>query len=543
MAGMKPSPIGRTVSTTAILACLAAQNLPYSANAQLFDRVIGRANTTSFSDGVAALSSGDIALIGGIYEPPATDARTAIIRASSSGLPIWALTLNSINSYDFGFRILEIPSTDLIAAMYTAAGDTSLVLARLTSAGAVTWMRRYDGSADLSGVGLRIDTSLSPLRILVAGTLSNGSSSSGHLLRVTGNTGALDFNHIYEPPGDLANTISFSDVAFTSTSDYFVTGAILFKGESSRGSDILVARISRTTGDVVWCKAVGFTYLNQSSETGRGIELTASGKVAVIAQTGDPTPPEGPNFPRSAAHFLFDPNTGDILSVSAIRDVELSPAPLSRLSTGQLVACGTRPFGEFDSRAQMWLLSGTDLSVIWRAEYTGNTPVGTNIGHHAIEHLVPSATPAQGLLLAGQSNNSQFNIGATDTLLIRADLTGNDGCAAIITTPPAIVPEYFASSLTLKRSEATQSLSFTTVQLFSTFTTQSACAPTCVGDLNADGFVDDSDFVIFANAYNILDCADPLMRPGCPADFNGDGFVDDADFVLFVAAYNELVCP
>jgi len=65
----------------------------------------------------------------------------------------------------------------------------------------------------------------------------------------------------------------------------------------------------------------------------------------------------------------------------------------------------------------------------------------------------------------------------------------------------------------------------------------------CLGDLNNDGFVDDADFVLFASAYNLLDCADPSMAPGCPADLNRDGFVDDSDFVIFVGAYNELVCP
>ncbi|MBX3379625.1 MAG: hypothetical protein KF805_05995 [Phycisphaeraceae bacterium] len=65
----------------------------------------------------------------------------------------------------------------------------------------------------------------------------------------------------------------------------------------------------------------------------------------------------------------------------------------------------------------------------------------------------------------------------------------------------------------------------------------------CPADLNADGFVDDADFVIFLSAYNILDCLDPSMPARCPADFNGDSLVDDADFVIFVAAYNDLVCP
>ncbi|MBS0189807.1 MAG: hypothetical protein U0573_13495 [Phycisphaerales bacterium] len=65
----------------------------------------------------------------------------------------------------------------------------------------------------------------------------------------------------------------------------------------------------------------------------------------------------------------------------------------------------------------------------------------------------------------------------------------------------------------------------------------------CPADLNGDSLVEDADFVIFLNAYNILDCADPTMPAACPADFNTDAVVNDADFIIFLAAYNELVCP
>ncbi|MBS0187999.1 MAG: hypothetical protein JSS51_08010 [Planctomycetes bacterium] len=68
-------------------------------------------------------------------------------------------------------------------------------------------------------------------------------------------------------------------------------------------------------------------------------------------------------------------------------------------------------------------------------------------------------------------------------------------------------------------------------------------APPCPGDLNSDGFVDDADFVFFAAAYNLLDCADPGMPADCPSDLNHDGVVDDTDFVVFAAAYNALLCP
>lgn len=58
---------------------------------------------------------------------------------------------------------------------------------------------------------------------------------------------------------------------------------------------------------------------------------------------------------------------------------------------------------------------------------------------------------------------------------------------------------------------------------------------TCICDLNADGLVDDPDFVLFVASYDLLE--DPL------GDFNGDGVTDDADFVIFLDSYNELLCP
>lgn len=67
--------------------------------------------------------------------------------------------------------------------------------------------------------------------------------------------------------------------------------------------------------------------------------------------------------------------------------------------------------------------------------------------------------------------------------------------------------------------------------------------PLCGEDLNSDGLVDDSDFVMFLPSYNIVECIDPSMSQGCPADFNIDGIVNDDDFLLFLKAYNDVACP
>ncbi|MBN8597778.1 MAG: hypothetical protein J0L78_08905 [Planctomycetes bacterium] len=68
------------------------------------------------------------------------------------------------------------------------------------------------------------------------------------------------------------------------------------------------------------------------------------------------------------------------------------------------------------------------------------------------------------------------------------------------------------------------------------------CPAPCPGDLNDDRTVDDTDFVLFAQAYDELLCSEE-PETECPADLNGDQIIDDADFVLFVQAYDTLICP
>lgn len=71
-------------------------------------------------------------------------------------------------------------------------------------------------------------------------------------------------------------------------------------------------------------------------------------------------------------------------------------------------------------------------------------------------------------------------------------------------------------------------------------TVKASCKPL---DFTGDSIVNDTDFTVFASAYNLVACSDPAMPAGCPADVNKDGIVDDADFAFFVSAYNTVVCP
>lgn len=66
---------------------------------------------------------------------------------------------------------------------------------------------------------------------------------------------------------------------------------------------------------------------------------------------------------------------------------------------------------------------------------------------------------------------------------------------------------------------------------------------TCLGDIDNNARVDDEDFVLFAQSYDVLGCGFEEMPAGCPADLDANGGVDDADFVIFVSSYDNLVCP
>lgn len=63
---------------------------------------------------------------------------------------------------------------------------------------------------------------------------------------------------------------------------------------------------------------------------------------------------------------------------------------------------------------------------------------------------------------------------------------------------------------------------------------------TCRADFDDNGFVDDADFVIFAEDYAEFTCPTPT---GCRTDFNADDIIEDIDFVFFTQAYEAFVCP
>jgi len=510
------------------------------ANAQQINRIIGRQSESNRVEDATVLANNDIALAGERYYFSPFTVTATLSRTAPDGTPIWSLSMDVADELDTGFGVRELEDKTLLFGFHTGSSNQSLALARVNGAGVPIWVRSYPGGSGFGAAGLEIDRTIVGEFGMVANRFDNLIGNySGQLLRIDTFSGTVVTNRSYATNGETATSAHFNDLAFVrDTGDYFVTGAVTrFLGEDRYDTDILVARIQRFSGGVVWSKAYTLPPTEDSTryEEGYSIELATDGSVFVVARADNEFEPFGP---PGAVHLRLDPANGNLLASSFIPDVQPAYASLDKLSNGHLLASGSRTFGDGQSQAQMWEIDPVTAVVLWRAEYID----GQTRGNDAVEHITP-----EGRFLFLTGSNYPFSIpsiGSPDQMFLQTDASGDDGCSSVIWIPDHQVPEISVNAVVLSVASVAESSSLQTENFRSVLDTAIVCrAGACVGDLNNDGFVDDADFVIFVNAYNILDCLDPSMPPGCPADLNQDGFVDDADFVIFVAAYNELVCP
>ena len=185
--------------------------------------------------------------------------------------------------------------------------------------------------------------------------------------------------------------------------------------------------------------------------------------------------------------------------------------------------------------------SPENLGVV--AEIVAGSPSAVNLVVNSETGTLPSivAQPQD----SNARPNGTFEVGALPTSLVyqwrREGIALSDGPTGTGST----VAGSHAANLTIYQAGPTDAGMYDVVvtNACGSVVSDGAQLRICPSDLNNDGLVDDSDFVIFLAGYNILDCSDPGMAAGCPADLNSDGLVDDADFSIFVVAYDQLLCP
>jgi len=484
------------------------------AGAQQVNRVSGIPGESHRVEDSSVLANGDVALAGErYYFSPSFTVLATLSRAQSDGTPLWTLSMQVLGETNTAFGVRELEDTSMLFGFHFGFQASSLALARVSSAGIPVWVRSYPGDSTYGAAGMERDRTVAAEYAVIANRATLPVGVSGQLLRIETFGGNTIFNRAYEPDGIVTTSAHFNDLDFEIDSgDYYVTGGVTrVIGENEYENDLLVARIHRITGATVWCRAYTLPPREEAgprAEEGYSIELDSTGAVHVVALRDSPLD----EFGRAGAlHLKLDPITGNVLATSFLPDVEPGLASLDRLSSGNLLASGRRTFGDGQGQAQMWEVSSATALSPWRAEYTD----GTSSGNDAVEHITPEGTF---LTLSGWNYPQSIDpIGSPDQLFIQTDLFGDDGCSSIVWTPDPITPEVEINTVVLAVVNLGPGQSLQTQNSRTVLETALVCrAGGCVGDLNNDGVVDDSDFVLFAEAYNILDCFDPSMPAGCP---------------------------
>ncbi|MBX3387957.1 MAG: hypothetical protein KF691_00735 [Phycisphaeraceae bacterium] len=509
-----------------------------AASGQLVNRVNGRFDQRHYVEDAAVMSNFDVVLAGerdtytGGFQSAAT-----LTRVAPDGLPIWSRNFDVDGEFESGAAVRPLANGDIVFGFYSGFNDFAVCLTRTDGAGTPLWIRRYPGAYSYPSGGMKIEPG-TPESIVLVGRYFGGGTGGAQLLRVAAADGSPSLDNAYFGPIENTFDTYFTDIAFVPGGDYFVTGGVSYylPATDEYKADTLVARIDRN-GNVVWCNLYDQILPDfDSTDEGRGIAILSSGNIAVVGRTSTPPDYVGQS---SAMHLRLDQATGAVLAVNVLDDVEVASASLEVVASGNLLSSGTRIFGDGDGAAQMWVVDPVNMQAQWRAEY----PDGRSFGYDAIEQ--PQARDASNYVLVGSNYPFSVNpIGSPDQMFIRTDESGNDNCAVSYLLFAPIPVEVRVTPFVLTKIALEDPVPFDGQTYPDILETRLVCTESsCPGDLNGDGFVDDADFVIFVNAYNILDCFDPSMPTGCPADLNGDDFVDDADFVIFVAAYNELICP
>lgn len=511
------------------------------AHAQQINRITGREGESNRVEDATVLSGNGLALAGDVYYfNPSFISAATLSRTDPDGAPLWTLSVRVPGQVAQGFGVRQANVGDLLFAFHFGFSGQQLGVARVTMAGTPVWVRSYAGDNAFTNGAMELDFGISGEFGVIADRISVGGTPAGHLLRFNHLDGNPVSSRSYAPDGTTTVAVNFNDLDFVpdSNGDYFVTGAVTrLVAPDVFDTDMLVARIQRFSGGVIWAKAYSLPFIAESTkyEEGYSIEVVSPQTLSVVGRCDDPFQEFGPS---GALNLRINPADGTLLDSTFLPDVQPANASLDPLGSGNLLASGNRTFGDGDSFAQMWEIDPTTATVLWRAEYSNGRTFGTDAVPHA---------SIDGNFLALVGSNSPNTIpafGFPDQMFIQTDAAGDDGCSAIIWTPERVEPELIVNPVTLTVASVTGSAALQTENYFSTLDTAIVCSgAACPGDLNDDGFVDDADFVLFAAAYDLLDCEDPSMPPGCPADLNGDGFVDDTDFVLFVAAYDQLLCP
>jgi hypothetical protein len=515
------------------------------AGAQIFQRAHGNQPSETALD-IIDLRFCEYQTIGFRTTPAAGINAIHGVRYDSNGNVIWSNLYATTQGATVGYTVDEGRTGDLFFGCEAAFGGATngKLIMRVNPAGAPTWSVLANGSPFAGSITAATPSLGVSTRELVTAKIASvnrqlnlGGVSRAGILTLLDTTGTLIFTRAFIPPGFTPAELDFAEVRGAATSGS-AAGSMLVVGnifDTTQQRYGVFAMRTDPTGFIVWQRE----YLHPNSAlsiTADGFSLADNGDILFSGRRGVGFPNQV--SPTDLIVGRIDALTGAFRWAREVPNFLNGYQAVETTRNDSFLVAGTVRTGGTAVIQWASLIEFDQSGLLRQQMLYGPNAVGfTTQGQD-----VTRWDPWGGYALAGVTND--FGSGLLDIYFVKTYTNLVSGCRELPFVPPV-------TPITLiEKDPGVQPLlqdnwSFVTTPVTPyAIGTKTACfTPRCIGDLNGDGFVDDADFVLFADAYNALICPTDPRFECCPADFNGDGFVDDADFVLFSNAYNALLCP
>ncbi|MBY0113474.1 MAG: hypothetical protein K2Y21_11670 [Phycisphaerales bacterium] len=545
------SKIGRSLCR--LVGLVAACGFAASADAQVFQRAYGTQQAEVQLDivdthecGYASVGFRTIAVTGGAFNT------THALKYDRDGALIWSYVYNTSQGQTVGYTIDESRSKDFLIGAESAFGGNNLGkwLVRVDTNGVPQWSRLMAGTPFLAsiaptqpslGVSAR---ELSTKDIASVNRRQVGAGFGRHgLLHINSPAGALVTGRVYVPTGVDIAELDFAEVREAKDAllpvgpnfppDLFIVGNTF--DESAGRYAAVVMRVTNS-GTVIWARK----YIHPDpgvSITADGFAVDPLGNVTFAGRRGPAV--RGQLSPKETIVARVDGVTGAFDWATAIDDFSAGYQAVEYVRNREIMVAGTVTSGAAAPvRAASIIKLGFATGAFVDAQLYGGLAAGDDErGHDAIE-----SQPWGGYALIGQTNNG--GLGAPDLYFVKPFTTLESGCLERKFDPTIKRPELLVKDLPLVTTFEQAAEPVSVINNFLELGQKVFCfKKPCLGDLNGDGLVDDTDFTIFVVAYDFLLCPTNPAFTCCPADLNGDGQVDDLDFSIFVVNYDDLICP
>ncbi|HLO40924.1 MAG TPA: hypothetical protein VK176_07870 [Phycisphaerales bacterium] len=484
-----------------------------------------------------------------------TGAQTSVlvVGMDASGSVLWSGQHRPPEGRTRGTSIQQMSDGGYVVGAESVFGGPTLgtYLLRLNSTGGVVWSTLVSGTAFVGalngglGVGVGVREQGDGSIVAVSRVQGGGGSSAGVYARLQP-TGVPIVNNLYSFAGAAAESfVDFADVrewrgvSNPPSDNVFVVGqAREFTAGLGFGAFVAFAARLDAAGAVTWARTYKHPVLDLAAD---GFCFTREGDLVLSCRVGGGIVEAGASDLALLRVRAVDGGVDwSVAATNAVTRFTNAPRGIEYLRESEevVVAGGAETAGPVSFRNAAAAVFSATTGAFQRGRLYG---VFDSAAANSAANAVAIAGPYGHVALAGRTNDT--GAGGGDVQLIRAFTSLSSGCREL---ELVLISAPFAAGVETRQLVSAPG---SVGQVFTqsgvpTLLENAACStPRCVGDLNADGLVDDVDFSAFANAYDILVCPTNPAFTCCAADLNTDAVVDDVDFTLFAAAYNELLCP